>query len=311
MDEDVILSIDTVNVTSQPGIDLSAWLKPGSETLLADVEAELGCKLENVNWHPGFFAIASQIQIARSKVYCAGKIYGIDAASGAAVTALNVLPGDHILDLCAAPGKVGDGNTWSQRERARERERNNGEEEERQKERGDGVVVVEPKLKAGFLSCLLDAVEDLDVRIATSKSKQQRQFFLTDKYMTAMERLSTDCLNGEFVRVGPNAKFAPLAYYHWFDGDGYTGYVPSTLSYRIRSSRHFEDSCERATDVLKVLEDGDLQTLGLMDYDRRLEHSFTAHPKVDPFTGEMFTFGYSTTSPYYYLSSYYKGRCHA
>ncbi|XP_031479816.1 uncharacterized protein LOC116250323 [Nymphaea colorata] len=104
MDEDVILSIDTVNVTSQPGIDLSACLKPGSETLLADVEAELGRKLENVNWLPGFFAIASQIQIARSKVYCEGKIYGIDAASGAAITALNVLPGDHILDLCAAPG---------------------------------------------------------------------------------------------------------------------------------------------------------------------------------------------------------------
>ncbi|XP_031493247.1 uncharacterized protein LOC116259526 [Nymphaea colorata] len=78
-------------------------LKAGSETLLADVEAELGCKLENVNWLPGFFAIASQIQIARSKVYCEGKIYVIDAASGAAVTALNVLPGDHILDLCAAP----------------------------------------------------------------------------------------------------------------------------------------------------------------------------------------------------------------
>lgn len=39
-------------------------------------------------------------------------------------------------------------------------------------------------------------------------------------------------------------------------------------------------------DVLKVLEDGDLQTLGLLDYDKRLTHSFTAHPKVDPFTGK-------------------------
>lgn len=38
-------------------------------------------------------------------------------------------------------------------------------------------------------------------------------------------------------------------------------------------------------DVLKVLEDGDLQTLGMLDYDNRLKHSFTAHPKVDPFTG--------------------------
>ena len=37
---------------------------------------------------------------------------------------------------------------------------------------------------------------------------------------------------------------------------------------------------------LKVLEHGDLQTLGMLDYDKRLEHSFTAHPKVDPFTGK-------------------------
>ncbi|XP_070674045.1 carotenoid 9,10(9',10')-cleavage dioxygenase 1-like isoform X2 [Malus domestica] len=50
--------------------------------------------------------------------------------------------------------------------------------------------------------------------------------------------------------------------------------------------------------VLKVMEDGDLQTVGLLDYDKRLTHSFTAHPKVDPFTGEMFTFGYSPTPPY-------------
>ncbi|XP_009589880.1 carotenoid 9,10(9',10')-cleavage dioxygenase 1-like isoform X2 [Nicotiana tomentosiformis] len=50
--------------------------------------------------------------------------------------------------------------------------------------------------------------------------------------------------------------------------------------------------------VVKVLEDGDLQTLGMLDYDKRLQHSFTAHPKVDPVTGEMFTFGYSQTPPY-------------
>eukprot|EP01018_Ginkgo_biloba_P029916 Gb_40118 [translate_table: standard] len=50
--------------------------------------------------------------------------------------------------------------------------------------------------------------------------------------------------------------------------------------------------------ALRVLEDGDLQTLGLMDYDKRLSHSFTAHPKVDPVTGEMFTFGYQFTPPY-------------
>ncbi|KAI5388771.1 hypothetical protein KIW84_074437 [Lathyrus oleraceus] len=32
------------------------------------------------------------------------KIYDIDASSGAAVMALGISPGDHVLDLCAAPG---------------------------------------------------------------------------------------------------------------------------------------------------------------------------------------------------------------
>lgn len=33
------------------------------------------------------------------------QLYGIDAASGAAVSAMNISVGDHVLDLCAAPGK--------------------------------------------------------------------------------------------------------------------------------------------------------------------------------------------------------------
>ena len=41
------------------------------------------------------------------------------------------------------------------------------------------------------------------------------------------------------------------------------------------------------SDVVKILEDGDLQTLGLLDYDKRLKHPFTAHPKIDPFTGTL------------------------
>ncbi|TYK23264.1 carotenoid 9,10(9',10')-cleavage dioxygenase 1 isoform X2 [Cucumis melo var. makuwa] len=38
--------------------------------------------------------------------------------------------------------------------------------------------------------------------------------------------------------------------------------------------------------------------LGLLDYDKKLTHTFTAHPKVNPVTGEMFTFGYSHSPPY-------------
>ncbi|RWW86491.1 hypothetical protein BHE74_00004735 [Ensete ventricosum] len=63
----------------------------------------------------------------------------------------------------------------------------------------------------------------------------------------------------------------------------------------------FSDLPVRGTlpvNVVRVLEDGDLQTLGMLDYDKRLAHSFTAHPKVDPVTDEMFTFGYSHVPPY-------------
>lgn len=53
-----------------------------------------------------------------------------------------------------------------------------------------------------------------------------------------------------------------------------------------------------SVDVIKVLEDGDLQTLGMIDYDKRLTHSFTAHPKVDPVTGKSSLFPGKTS--YYF-----------
>eukprot|EP01091_Cochliopodium_minus_P008360 TRINITY_DN1879_c0_g1_i1.p1 TRINITY_DN1879_c0_g1~~TRINITY_DN1879_c0_g1_i1.p1 ORF type:complete len:385 (-),score=89.34 TRINITY_DN1879_c0_g1_i1:54-1208(-) len=36
----------------------------------------------------------------------------------------------------------------------------------------------------------------------------------------------------------------------------------------------------------------DLETIGKYNFDGKLEHPFTAHPKVDPVTGEMIFFGY-------------------
>jgi carotenoid cleavage dioxygenase len=44
--------------------------------------------------------------------------------------------------------------------------------------------------------------------------------------------------------------------------------------------------------------DGRLGTLGEFDFDGRLSGSMTAHPKVDPVTGEMVFFGYSPFPPY-------------
>ncbi|XP_076918816.1 uncharacterized protein LOC143579372 isoform X2 [Bidens hawaiensis] len=79
-------------------------LKPGCEEQIETIEADIKCKLEKVEWLPNFYSLPPDIQIASSISYQKGKIYGIDAASGAAVSALNISTGDHVLDLCAAPG---------------------------------------------------------------------------------------------------------------------------------------------------------------------------------------------------------------
>ncbi|KAG8086729.1 hypothetical protein GUJ93_ZPchr0010g7955 [Zizania palustris] len=79
-------------------------LKPGMEPQIPEIESELKCRLDKVSWLPDFYAIPPEVHIAGSKAYQQGKIYGIDAASGAAILALDVKPGDHVLDLCAAPG---------------------------------------------------------------------------------------------------------------------------------------------------------------------------------------------------------------
>ncbi|XP_052193271.1 carotenoid 9,10(9',10')-cleavage dioxygenase 1-like isoform X2 [Diospyros lotus] len=243
-----------------------------------------------------------------------------------------------------------------------------GEEEERI---AGGVVVVNPKPNKGFSSKAIDWLEKIIVKLGYDSSRPHH--YLSGNFAPVVDETPPskdlpvkghlpNCLNGEFVRVGPNPKFAPVAGYHWFDGDGMIHGLhikdgkATYVSRYVRTSRlkqeeffggakfmkigdlkglfgllmvnmqmlrgklkvldvsygtgtantalvyhHGKLLALSEADkpyVLKVLEDGDLQTLGLLDYDKRLSHSFTAHPKLDPFTGEMFTFGYSATPPY-------------
>ncbi|KAK9839226.1 hypothetical protein WJX81_002592 [Elliptochloris bilobata] len=44
--------------------------------------------------------------------------------------------------------------------------------------------------------------------------------------------------------------------------------------------------------AVRVMCDGLIQTLGRITYDGKLDHPFTAHPKIDPKTGELFFIGY-------------------
>lgn len=233
------------------------------------------------------------------------------------------------------------------------------------------VVAVQPKPRKGLVSSAVDLLERVVVYLMHDSSKPLH--YLAGNFAPVRNESPPSvalpvhgslpvCLNGEFVRVGPNPKFPPVAGYHWFDGDGMihglrikdgkatyvSRYVKTS---KLKQEEYFggakfmkigdlkglfglfmvqmqllrvnlkvlDASYGTATGntaliyhhgklmalseadkpyVIKVLEDGDLQTLGMLDYDKRLAHSFTAHPKVDPFTDEMFTFGYSQTSPY-------------
>ncbi|KAK4385991.1 tRNA (cytosine(34)-C(5))-methyltransferase, mitochondrial [Sesamum angolense] len=122
MDDEVVatsselpLPEDFLHFLNQNGLDPSIYvashstpryirLKPGCEAPLPEIEAEIKCKLNEVGWLPNFYYLPPEVRIASTKAYQEGKIYGIDAASGAAVVALDISQGDHVLDLCAAPG---------------------------------------------------------------------------------------------------------------------------------------------------------------------------------------------------------------
>ncbi|ETP55401.1 hypothetical protein, variant [Phytophthora nicotianae P10297] len=57
-----------------------------------------------IPWLPGFYSLPVSAPLARVDLYKQGQVYGIDISSGYAVTLLNIKPGEHVLDLCCAPG---------------------------------------------------------------------------------------------------------------------------------------------------------------------------------------------------------------
>eukprot|EP00249_Psilotum_nudum_P015146 c25188_g1_i1 orf=415-2046(-) len=233
------------------------------------------------------------------------------------------------------------------------------------------VSTVNPSPKDGIAARIIDVIEKAVVWMLYDSSVPLH--FLSGNFAPAPAETEPQfdlpvigtlpsCLNGEFVRVGPNPKFRPVANYHWFDGDGMVHGLrikdgkATYVSRYVQTSRLKQEEYYGAAKFLKigdlkgifglltaqimfcrskfgvldvsqgfgtgntalvyhdgkllalnegdkpyalrVLEDGDLQTVGLLDYEKRLTHPFTAHPKVDPMTGELFTFGYQSEPPY-------------
>ena len=65
---------------------------------------QLGASVDPVPWLEGYYQVPSHVKIAGCDAYKKGYLYGIDVSSGAAVAALAARPGEHVLDLCCAPG---------------------------------------------------------------------------------------------------------------------------------------------------------------------------------------------------------------
>jgi carotenoid cleavage dioxygenase-like enzyme len=157
---------------------------------------------------------------------------------------------------------------------------------------------------------------------------------LTSWYLPVAGAVPTD-LDGVFLRNGPNPP--PVAYegtYHWFVPDGMVHGVKlrggRAVWYRNRWVRTealadktqmpaaggpadvniFPNTSNtsvvaHAGRVLSLAEQGlpyeidtKLNTLGRYDFEGRLRAPVTAHPKIDPVTGEMFLISFAPVPPY-------------
>ena len=142
-------------------------------------------------------------------------------------------------------------------------------------------------------------------------------------------------LSGLFARNGPNPFFADSG--HWFLGDGMVHglrlgggeagwyrarYVqtpvlgvepmesvgpPDLIKHQANTS--LVHHADRLMALLEVglpyeVSTADLSTVGVHDFGGLLEGAMTAHPKVDPVTGELVFFGYSVLGAPY-LPSFY------
>jgi carotenoid cleavage dioxygenase len=125
-----------------------------------------------------------------------------------------------------------------------------------------------------------------------------------------------ETLDGRYVRNGPNPRSADPATYHWFLGDGMVHGIRlrdgRAQWYRNRWVRSDDGRGGPNTNVvgfagrtLALVEAGaapveltdELDTIGPTDFDGALPHGYTAHPKLDPVTGELHAAGYLWSRP--------------
>src|SRR5262249_10730436 len=132
-------------------------------------------------------------------------------------------------------------------------------------------------------------------------------------------------LSGLYVRNGPNPFLGTSP--HWFVGDGMVHGTRlskgKAISYRARYVRtealgqvqhgpplfgnHQANTsmlnyrgrlfCLEEVGLPYEISPADLSTIGTYDFDGKLDTAMTAHPKLDPATGELFFFAYGLVGP--------------
>lgn len=154
---------------------------------------------------------------------------------------------------------------------------------------------------------------------------------ITSEQLEVTGRLPA-ALDGTYLRTGPNPRGDVPPAYHWFMGDGMVHGVcirdGQALWYRNRWVRtdamaaqmgedrkpgptqplldlsntnvvQFADRILSLTETCYPYElSPELETLRRTDFDGRLPHGLTAHPKIDPLTGELHAFSYWFEEPY-------------
>ncbi|KAF9318568.1 hypothetical protein BG003_011005 [Podila horticola] len=77
---------------------------PHLTTTPQELERELGTRVEPVPGLEAFCRLNGSTKLRNCQAYKDGRVFGMDLSSGIAVYALDVQPGDHVLDICCAPG---------------------------------------------------------------------------------------------------------------------------------------------------------------------------------------------------------------
>ncbi|KAF9579206.1 hypothetical protein BGW38_004629 [Lunasporangiospora selenospora] len=69
-----------------------------------ELGVQLGTKVEPVSGLEDFCRLSGHVKLRNTQAYKDGRIFGMDLSSGIAVYALDIQPGEHVLDICCAPG---------------------------------------------------------------------------------------------------------------------------------------------------------------------------------------------------------------